>query len=73
MTEMRTFLNPTASAIADCNLHKDDLDTIADTHGLAVSSVVQIVKGRLKCEPEVIDTIIKFTKVRLDCNKARLK
>jgi hypothetical protein len=69
---MRTHLNPEASAIADCNLHKDDLDTIAATHGLAVSSVIQIVKVRLKCEPEVIDTIIKFTKIRLECNKARL-
>ncbi len=61
----KDHLNKELSDYADCILTLDDLDWIAEAHGLAVSAVAQIVKGRKKCKPEVVDTIQKFTKARL--------
>ncbi len=73
MTEIKLdHLNKELSDIAKCNLHRDDLDEIAETHNMAFSSIAQIVKGRLKADPKVIDTIIDRTKKRLELNKIKM-
>lgn len=66
------YLNAEMAAIAKCNLKRDDLYKLAEKHDIAVSSIVQIVAGKRKAKPEVIDTILDWTKKRMQTNIEKL-
>lgn len=66
------YLNAEMAAIAKCNLKRDDLYEMAEKHDIAVSSIVQIVSGKRKAKPEVIDTILDWTKKRMQNNIDKL-
>lgn len=66
------YLNEDAAEIAKCNLTIQDREDLSKKFNIAFSTMAQIVAGRRKAEPEIIDTILDWTKKRMKTNIEKL-